>query len=399
MKNIKALIFIIIILAAASGLAGCTNLESGIDAANIVEHEEPATNEPDTSPSATEPEITAAEATTMPAVITTEAETTQPATTGLTGYHTYEYANGDVYRGFFADGVRWGQGKYTWANGIIYDGEWIDGEATGNGVYTFPPSQHDNEIIKSDFMQLMFDTAIDIPDSQDKIEPPPEGRSLELQYGAVPLSENIPNPSEYFKNIIFLGDSVTMGFDIWRERIKFNGEAVVRDVNVIAEGSYGVYRYLVAEEMANNTIHPFFNGERTAPDDIIAQMDAKYVFICLGLNDVGMLSVSNYILYYEYLINRIKEKSPEKTVVIMAVTPLVFEGQKESLNNEKVMNANNALLQFAIENNIPFIDSAAAIRDSHGCLYGDLSTDAYCHLTVSAYNRIVEYLLYHPIKD
>ena len=34
------------------------------------------------------------------------------------------YPNGDIYDGYFTDGIREGRGKYFYVNGDKYDGEW-----------------------------------------------------------------------------------------------------------------------------------------------------------------------------------------------------------------------------------------------------------------------------------
>ena len=363
----------------------------------------------------------------------------------LNGRYKQVYYNGDVYIGDFIDSVRSGQGTYTWANGVAYTGEFSGGEPNGNGSYIYPdgttkpppptnaPTEAPSEAAsppttespppetdppptetaalppstdpptsayfpetpKSGFMQLMFEQAVDVPGSGKKIEPPPLGRSLEMQYGAVPLSEAVPEPYGYFRDIIFLGDSVTLGFDMYKGKIKFGGETVLRDANVISVGSYGINNAL--REITADSIHPFWGGKQTRPEDIIAQKDAKYVFICLGLNDLGYTEIEDFAHLYLLLIDRIKEKSPGKTVVIMSVTPLVRASQKTKLNNDAIARANNALLVLARERSIPFIDYGAAIRDSQNNLYDELSSDAYCHLTVTAYDRIVEYLLHHPL--
>ena len=262
--------------------------------------------------------------------------------------------------------------------------------------FSEPTSKEDISTPKSDLMQYMFDNAIEIPDSQNKIEPPPNGRSNEIQYGAVPLSDTIPDPFEYFKNAVFLGDSVTSGFELYKTKIKFNGETVLDEVNVIAAKKYGVYYAL--QPISDESAHPLMNGRQTLPEDIIVSKDVKNVFICLGLNDLTFAKISDFIKYYSRLIDRIKEKSPDKNIVIMSVTPLVAGQSRDDLNNAVIIEANNALLEFAKENNIYFIDYAAAIRDSQNCLPSDLSSDGYCHLIVDAYDMLVEYLLYHPIK-
>ncbi|MCL2158073.1 MAG: SGNH/GDSL hydrolase family protein [Oscillospiraceae bacterium] len=248
----------------------------------------------------------------------------------------------------------------------------------------------------SDFMQQMFDAAIELPDSTDKIEPPPKGRSLEQQYGAVPLSEQIPEPFEYFKNIVLLGDSVTAGFDLFREKIMFGGEAVLRDLSVVAVGSYGAYNAI--QPLSENSVHPLLNGEKRLPEDIIAAREEKNVIICLGLNDLVWQKPEHFVIYYTRLIDRIKEKSPGKNIAIASVTPCVAGQRLSALDNATIAEANDALLDYARENGIYFIDYGAAVRDSENNLFKDFSSDEYTHLTIPAYERLVEYMLYHPIK-
>jgi lysophospholipase L1-like esterase len=250
-----------------------------------------------------------------------------------------------------------------------------------------------NDTPQSNFLQKMFENAFEIPEISKFVEQPPYGRSIELQSKIVPLSAEIPEPFEYFKNIIFLGDSVTSGFDLFKSRIKYDGQNVLRDVNVVAAVSYGVFNS--AKEISVKSIHPLYEGKQMMPEDIIAQMDANMVFICLGLNDLGG-SIDNYLEYYKYLVDRVKWKNPDKTVVIMSVTPTV-EGSNANLNNQKIMAANDALIQYASENNIPFMDYGAALRDGNNSLYKSLASDGYCHLTIEGYNRLVEYILHHPI--
>jgi len=239
----------------------------------------------------------------------------------------------------------------------------------------------------------MFERAVDIPDSEYKIEPPPAGRSIELQHGIVPLSETIPEPHAYFDDIIILGDSVTLGFDVFKSRIKFNGEPVLGGMTVVSSGSYGVYNS--SKQITSGTVHPRVGGVQRYPEDIIAELAAKNVLICLGLND-SWLGVGGYIEHYSALIKRIQEKSPDKNIVIMSVTP-VTKGQTK-LSSGRLSDMNNALIEFAVNNGYMFIDFGAALRDSENFLFDSLSSDNYCHLTLSAYNRLVEYMLYHPIK-
>ncbi|MCL1793525.1 MAG: GDSL-type esterase/lipase family protein [Oscillospiraceae bacterium] len=208
-------------------------------------------------------------------------------------------------------------------------------------------------------------------------------------------SGGVADPYAYFGNIVMLGDSMTTGFDLYRKIIKYDGKDVLRDLNVIAVVSYGVNNAL--REISSNSIHPFFMGKQTKPEDIISQYGAKYVFICLGINDLVWQSVDGFIKSYTTLVGKIKEKSPDKTIVVMSITPVVAGSGEGSLNNTKIMEANAALSRFASDNGFPFLDYAAALRDSQNGLPRDLSSDGYCHFTIAAYNKLVEYMLTHPL--
>lgn len=43
-------------------------------------------------------------------------------------YATYKWANGDVYHGYFKDGLMHGHGIYAWANGDVYREDMKDGQ-------------------------------------------------------------------------------------------------------------------------------------------------------------------------------------------------------------------------------------------------------------------------------
>ena len=251
---------------------------------------------------------------------------------------------------------------------------------------------------ESDFLQKMFDNSFIIPGTSDKVEIPPKNRSAELQSKIVPLNIDIPEPYAYFKNIILLGDSVTTGFELYKSVIKFNGEPVLQDLNVVAAKSYGVYNAL--RDISNKSVHPLYDGKQMLPEDIIAQKDAEFVFICLGLNDITwMESIDDFINFYKILVDKIKAKNPDKIIAVMSVTPVVEGKVSGILTNERITNANNALIQFAGDNNLPFIDYAAAIRNGENALYTELSSDGYCHIIPYAYDRLVAYMLYHPLKS
>ena len=208
-------------------------------------------------------------------------------------------------------------------------------------------------------------------------------------------SVNFANPDnwgEYIKNIVFIGDSITHGFDLYRDLIKFNGEDILKDAVITATPGYGL-KHALSDDIKSNSYNLIYDEKPMKPEDIIALRDEKYVFICLGLNDLGSIKTDEYIEQYKKLLDNIQEKSPDKSIVILSVTPLVYGMRGGNLNNTVIAKANELLIELAAERDMLFIDWAEAIRDENNSLYKNLSSDGYCHLNVEAYNRLIEYLL------
>jgi lysophospholipase L1-like esterase len=133
------------------------------------------------------------------------------------------------------------------------------------------------------------------------------------------------------------------------------------------------------------------------PQDILFEMGAKKVFICFGLNDVGLFSIEEHLKNYTLLIRRIQMKCPGIQIIILPTTPLTVEGEKSNLYNSKIDEYNNAVIKFANENGCYFVDIAQVLKDENGYLSDKLSSDNYCHLQDEAYDLWLDYLRTHAI--
>lgn len=201
---------------------------------------------------------------------------------------------------------------------------------------------------------------------------------------------------EYFDNSVFLGDSVTLGLKNYTTKKRQTESYFLGDAKFISVGSYSVADTLVPVD-SPNSIHSLYNGVRTQPQDIIADMGVKRVFICLGLNDIGIYSQNEYLNNYSFLINRIRKAVPDIQIAILSVTPLTVEGERKVLYNAKIDEYNNSLAAFAVENGCYFIDVTSVLKDELGYLADELSSDNYCHLEPKAYDAWIEYMMTHCI--
>ncbi len=229
---------------------------------------------------------------------------------------------------------------------------------------------------------------------------------FDLPLPEAPLSEELLSlclaPTEtvgydYFDNAVFLGDSVTLGLRNYTTKKRKTDAMFLSNAGFIAVGSYGVYEAL--KTPSDTTIHALYGGVQTQPQDILASMGAETVFICLGLNDVGLFSMKEHLIHYATLILRIEMACPGIKIVILSTTPLTVEGERKHLYNQKIDVYNRAVIELAKEYNCYYADISSVLKDDEGYLADELSSDNYCHLEDEAYDKIIEYLLTHATPD
>ena len=202
---------------------------------------------------------------------------------------------------------------------------------------------------------------------------------------------------DYFDTAVFLGDSVTLGLKNYTTKKRKKIEGFLSNASFIAVGSYGVYEAL--KTPSDTTIHALYGGVQTQPQDILSSLGAETVFICLGLNDVGLFSKQDHLMHYATLILRIQTTCPGIKIVILSTTPLTLEGERKHLYNRKIDEYNAAVIELAKQYNCYFADVASVLKDEEGYLTYELSSDNYCHLEDEAYDMIIEYLMTHATPD
>ena len=199
----------------------------------------------------------------------------------------------------------------------------------------------------------------------------------------------------YFDGAVFIGDSVTLGLQNYVTRMRQTDKGFMGGAKFLSIGSYGAYE--ATRPADDKSIHRIIAGKKTMPADIVKSYNADKVFICLGLNDVGLFTKDEYLQYYKQLIDDIREQSPEIDIVIESITPMALYGERRVLYNAKIDEYNEALAKFAKDNSCYFADIANLFKDDAGYLASELCSDDYCHLNNDAYDIWINYLLNHTI--
>lgn len=191
----------------------------------------------------------------------------------------------------------------------------------------------------------------------------------------------------FFKNSVFYGDSVTLGFQnyVAKQDSDFLGGMIVYGM-----GSYGLGNALKA--VSSTSIHPTYKGYQTQLWDLTSYLKVDKVFMMFGMNDLGLYGVTDSITNYKTLIDAIREKSPNVKIYILTTTPMTESYQLQHLNNSNIRLFNNKLRELASSWNVTIIDVASYLMDSNGYLKSEYASDGKYHLTEAAYKEWVKVL-------
>lgn len=200
----------------------------------------------------------------------------------------------------------------------------------------------------------------------------------------------------YFNDAVFIGDSISYGFELYVTEKRANGETVLGEAKFLTSGSlsYGNSLWDVSDE----SVHPTYNGVKMKLEDAIAQIKPGKIFILLGTNDVALYGVEQTIANADTEISRMLEASPGAEIFIMSTTPKYSPAESDvdgALNNADIDALNVAMRQFAVEKGYNFMNIAPLFKDETGGLAADYCSDKEgmgIHFTSAAYDIWLNFL-------
>lgn len=169
-------------------------------------------------------------------------------------------------------------------------------------------------------------------------------------------------------DIVFFGNSITCGSDF---------QADFPDKKIINLGLSGDILPGMMDRLAMvECVHP------------------KKIFIMAGTNDLGHVSVEQYLARYRKLIGKLKEDLPETKVYLQSVLPINTDMRPDCDYNDKILEANKAVRSLAEEYGCTFID-LYHLYEKDGQMNKELTKDGV-HLKPQAYslwaNAITKYI-------
>lgn len=200
----------------------------------------------------------------------------------------------------------------------------------------------------------------------------------------------------YFNDAVFIGDSISYGFELYVTEKHANGETVLGEAQFLTSGSLSYGNSLW--DVSNESVHPTYNGEKMKLEDAIAQIKPGKIFILLGTNDVALYGVEQTVANADTEISRMLEASPGADIFIMSTTPKYSPAESDvdgALNNADIDALNVAMRQFAVEKGYNFMNIAPLFKDETGGLAADYCSDKEgmgIHFTSAAYDIWLNFL-------
>lgn len=200
---------------------------------------------------------------------------------------------------------------------------------------------------------------------------------------SVELGETADMGQEYIDKFYFLGDSTTNGLahyeivdktHVWTPT---NGTLTLDHWNIVM-----VYDRNTATEMMIT--------------DAVSAVKPEYLLITLGVNGVSFMTEDSFSLYYEELVNAIKEASPDTKIILNSVYPVsVNYNTASGITNPKIDVANGWIKKIAENTGVKFLNSSVILKDESGNLIESYHNGDFIHPSADTYKLIIDYIRTH----
>ena len=186
------------------------------------------------------------------------------------------------------------------------------------------------------------------------------------------------DPTEYYKNTLFIGDSRTAGLYIYGR---------------IEGASYFARTSMNVGNCFNNSKSETGTGSLSLEAYLKKNSFGK-IYILLGINEIGY-SYDWIVTRYEKLISRLQELQPGAVIVIqsnMHVTKAKSDSSPKTFNNTRINELNRRLSELADGKKVFYLSFESIFDGADGNMNPDYSGDGV-HLKAKSYKIWRDYLL------
>lgn len=201
---------------------------------------------------------------------------------------------------------------------------------------------------------------------------------------SVPLKESEAVDDSYFDDVVFVGDSRTVGifeFEILPNTTVFASLSLnVNDLSIKKVIGQGDKKQTVMEALEGGDYHA--------------------IYICFGFNELGYNYPEIFIKRYEKAIDQIQALHPNTPIVVSLlfhISKKHEEKQVEYENNERIDEYNTLILEMAKRRKLPVLNIGEALEDEEGYLISDYTDDG-THINERGYSHWLHYIKTHTLE-
>lgn len=193
---------------------------------------------------------------------------------------------------------------------------------------------------------------------------------------------SVKNPGKYFKNSVFVGNSLTVGLQL---------SSGLRDSTFLAAKSL-----TVSSALDKKVIRSGSSGQFITILEGLNKRTYDNVYLMFGINELGWAYSSVFVEQYRVFVEEIKKVQPEANIYIQSILPVskARSDTDQIYNNNKIKEYNQLLEKLAKDQGVIYLDVSSAVKNQEGVLPEDATSDGI-HLKKPYCMKWLAYIMEH----
>lgn len=183
----------------------------------------------------------------------------------------------------------------------------------------------------------------------------------------------------FFNDAVFVGDSVTNQIRRHRTSMRNEGIEIFGTARFLSAGAYSLYLAGFDRALADQPAL-LYRGNYVSLAQGLKAMEAKQVYILLGLADDPGYNTQRDVQRYTKVVTRIREALPDIQIMALSLTPITKQGESTKTTQKGIDLFNQRLMLLCEELDMTYVDIATPLKNDQGYLPGTYSNDKKVHL-------------------
>ena len=186
----------------------------------------------------------------------------------------------------------------------------------------------------------------------------------------------------FFDEVVFVGDSLMNQLLRFNLAQKKEGLLPFGEARFLVANSYSLHH--ASRDKLQTGVNLKYRGREYPLQEALRVMEAKKVFILVGMNDYPGFDEERDVRYWRRMGEQVREAVPGIEVYALSLTPMVKEREIKKLNQAQIDRYNANIEALSREMGFHFVDVATALKNAEGFLDRAMSRDRYVHLSDEA---------------